>query len=113
MRYDDLVDEPAGAVAEMLRTVREGSIRNIGAAHRSRDGSSIDVLVSASMMEYEGSPAILSINRDVTDTKRAEKQIEQLAYQDPLTGLANRLRFEDRLGVALASARREQQALAV
>ena len=113
MSYDELVDEPAGAVAAMLRTVSEGSIRNVGAAHRSRDGSPIDVLVSASMMEYGGSPAILSINRDVTDKKRAEKQIERLAYQDPLTGLANRLRFEDRLGMALAGARREQQALAV
>jgi diguanylate cyclase (GGDEF)-like protein len=97
----------------MLARVREGSMRNVGAAHRSRDGSPIDVLVSASMMEYEKRPAVLSINRDVTDTKRAEKQIERLAYQDPLTGLANRLRFEDRLALALALARREDHGLAV
>jgi diguanylate cyclase (GGDEF)-like protein/PAS domain S-box-containing protein len=113
MSYDDLVDDPAGAVTGMLARVQEGSMRNMGAAHRSRDGTPIDVLVSASMMEYEKRPAILSINRDVTDTKRAEKQIERLAYQDALTGLANRLRFEDRLALALALARREDHALAV
>ena len=111
--FDDLVDAPRETVAETLRAVREGSIRNVGAVHRSRDGSPIDVLVSASLMEYEGRPAILTITRDVTDTKRAEKQIERLAYQDPLTGLANRLRFEDRLGMALAGARREQHSLGV
>jgi len=111
MSYDDLVDDPAGT--GMLASVQEGSMRNMGAAHRSRDGTPIDVLVSASMMEYEKRPAILSINRDVTDTKRAEKQIERLAYQDALTGLANRLRFEDRLALALALARRESRALAV
>jgi diguanylate cyclase (GGDEF)-like protein/PAS domain S-box-containing protein len=113
MRYDDLVDPHASGIGGMLSSVGEGSMRNVGAAHRSRDGSPIDVLVSASMMEYEGRPAILSINRDVTDTKRAEKQIERLAYQDPLTGLANRLRFEDRLALALAGARREDHGLAV
>jgi diguanylate cyclase (GGDEF)-like protein len=71
------------------------------------------MLVSASMMDYEGGRAILSIHHDVTETKRAEKQIERLAYEDALTGLANRVRFEDRLGIALAAARRESHPLAV
>ncbi len=47
------------------------------------------------------------------EKKRAEKQIERLAFQDALTGLANRIRLEDRLNVALASARRERHPLAV
>ena len=98
---------------ELVLIVREGSIRNVSSVHRARDGTPIDMLVSASMMEYEGGPAILSIHHDVTETKRAEKQIERLAYQDALTGLANRVRFEDRLGIALATARRESHLLAV
>jgi len=113
MALDDLMDEPGGAGTETERIVREGSIRNVGSAHRSRDGSPIDMLVSASMMDYEGGRAILSIHHDVTETRRAEKQIERLAYEDALTGLANRVRFEDRLGIALATARRESHALAV
>ena len=113
MALDDLVDVPGGAAEEVARIMREGSIRNVGSAHRARDGTAIDMLVSASMMEYEGGRAILSIHHDVTETRRAERQIERLAYEDALTGLANRVRFEDRLGVALATARREQHPLAV
>ena len=113
MTLDDLVDEPGAAAEELARIVREGSIRNVGSAHRARDGTPIDMLVSASMMDYEGGRAILSIHHDVTETKRAEKQIERLAYEDALTGLANRVRFEDRLGLALATARRESHPLAV
>ncbi len=110
---DDLVHDPDRAGEEMLRIAREGSIRNVGTSHYHRDGTPIEMLVSASMMEFEGNPAILSINRDVTETRRAEKQIERLAYQDALTGLANRVRFQDRLGVAIAAARRENRMLAV
>ncbi len=47
------------------------------------------------------------------EKKRAEKQIERLAFQDALTGLANRIRLEDRLNMALANARRERHPLAV
>ncbi len=113
MALDDLMDEPGNAAEEMARILQEGSIRNVGSAHRARDGTAIDMLVSASMMEYEGGRAILSIHHDVTETKRAEKQIERLAYEDALTGLANRVRFEDRLGIALATARRESHPLGV
>ena len=113
MTLDDLMDEPGSAEEETARIAREGSIRNVGSAHRGRNGTPIDMLVSASMMDYEGGRAILSIHHDVTETRRAEKQIERLAYEDALTGLANRVRFEDRLGIALATARRESHPLAV
>ena len=71
------------------------------------------MLVTASVVEYGGKSAILSVNRDVTESKRAEVEIERLAYQDPLTGLANRLRLEDRLQTAIAQAAREGHPLAV
>jgi diguanylate cyclase (GGDEF)-like protein/PAS domain S-box-containing protein len=47
------------------------------------------------------------------EKKRAEKQIERLAFQDALTGLANRIRLDDRLNFALANARRGNYPLAV
>ncbi len=56
---------------------------------------------------------MLTINRDVTETRKAERKIERLAYEDALTGLANRVRLEDRLTVSLAHARRDRHALAV
>jgi diguanylate cyclase (GGDEF)-like protein/PAS domain S-box-containing protein len=43
---------------------------------------------------------------DITERKHAEAEIEHLAFFDPLTGLPNRRLLQDRLGLALASARR-------
>ena len=47
------------------------------------------------------------------ERKRAEAKLAHQALHDPLTGLANRLLFLDRLGVALERARRSHTQLAV
>jgi diguanylate cyclase (GGDEF)-like protein len=44
--------------------------------------------------------------RDVTDRKRLEDQLQHEAFHDPLTGLANRALFADRVTHALARAAR-------
>ena len=46
---------------------------------------------------------------NITARKTAEEQVELLAYYDALTGLPNRTLFRDRLGKALASARRRER----
>jgi len=50
---------------------------------------------------------------DVTDRKLAEKQVQFLAYYDPLTGLPNRTLLQDRLAKSLAGARRRNEKVAV
>lgn len=50
---------------------------------------------------------------DITERKEAEARIEHLAHHDILTGLHNRFSMEVRLEQAIASARREQQRIAV
>lgn len=50
---------------------------------------------------------------DVTDAKRAEAEIERLAYHDALTGLPNRTLFLDRLEQTLAASRRNHRCGAV
>lgn len=50
---------------------------------------------------------------DVTDAKRAEAEIERLAYHDALTGLPNRALFLDRLTQTLTAARRNRRCGAV
>ncbi len=91
----------------------EGSLQNWETVHRSKDGRTLDLVVSASVVDYDGRPAVLSINRDVTESRRAEKQIEQLAYHDSLTGLANRVRLEERLSAAISQAKRQGHAIAI
>ena len=50
---------------------------------------------------------------DITERKKAEERIKNLAYFDVLTGLPNRRLFTDRLQVAIANAHRHGQRLAI
>ncbi|TMP45092.1 histidine kinase [Pseudoalteromonas citrea] len=54
-----------------------------------------------------------AIFSDITERKNAEEKIVRLAYFDELTSLPNRRLFHDRLSMALASAHRDAQTLAV
>ena len=52
-------------------------------------------------------------SRDVGERWALEEQLRRQAMQDPLTGLGNRALFRDRLGHAMARARRQPELLAV
>ncbi len=55
----------------------------------------------------------VGVFHDITETKRNQEQIAYQAYHDALTGLPNRLLFNDRLKMALARAQRKHTGLAV
>ena len=50
---------------------------------------------------------------DITEKKREEAQLEYLAYHDSLTGLPNRILFNERLSAAIALAQRHKHPLGV
>lgn len=50
-----------------------------------KDGSEVALEISASVFEYEGRPAILTINRDITERKRVERKLAR--YQGELESL--------------------------
>jgi len=52
---------------------------------------------------------LVIVNRDITDRKRAEQQVEQDSFFDGLTGLPNRRLFLDRLGRSFARAQRHPE----
>jgi diguanylate cyclase (GGDEF)-like protein/PAS domain S-box-containing protein len=52
---------------------------------------------------------VLGIARDITGHKRAEEQIRNLAFFDPLTNLPNRRLLVDRLGQALIASTRSKE----
>jgi GGDEF domain-containing protein len=45
---------------------------------------------------------------DISDRKRADEMVQQLAYHDPLTALANRTLFTDRLTQAMLAGERSK-----
>ena len=62
--------------------------------------------LSAARISWNGRDAWLLMLHDITARRDAERRVEQLAYQDGLTGVANRVRLRDRLETAINAARR-------
>jgi len=52
---------------------------------------------------------VLGIYEDITEQKKSETQIRELAFYDPLTGLPNRRLLKDRLHQALAGCSRNER----
>jgi diguanylate cyclase (GGDEF)-like protein/PAS domain S-box-containing protein len=79
--------------------------------HR-KDGSTLMVEGHWTLVTDDtGKPdSILAIDTDITQRKAAEREIERLAFFDPLTGLPNRRLLMDRLQHALATANRGHHA---
>ncbi len=56
---------------------------------------------------------IATLFEDITESRKAEQQIQQMAYFDTLTKLPNRALFHDRINQALAQAKRDNTSMAV
>lgn len=63
---------------------------------------------NAWLPERPGEPReVVSLANDITERRRLEEEVRQLAFFDPLTRLPNRRLLHDRFGCNLAAARRE------
>jgi diguanylate cyclase (GGDEF)-like protein/PAS domain S-box-containing protein len=88
----------------MANQVQEnGSCRGLEVQFRKKSGELFWGVMSASAMEVDGVPTILSITRDLSEVKAAQNEIRSLAYYDPLTGLPNRRLLLERLRQTLAA----------
>jgi len=76
------------------------------------DGRRPVELLHRRIAEQNGADTVFAVH-DISERKTAERRIKQLAYYDPLTGLANRTLFADRLAPALALAERSRHGVAL
>ncbi|QJC80468.1 sensor domain-containing diguanylate cyclase [Pseudomonas umsongensis] len=76
-----------------------------------KDGGIVHILWAAFWSEEVG--ARIGVARNVTALWQAEEELRFLAHHDPLTGLANRALFNDRLDAALRAARCHDSSLAL
>lgn len=79
------------------------------------DGTAIPVMVYMVLVKGSSDRGSYYIGQiiDLTERKQYEEAIRHLAYHDHLTGLPNRIHFRDRLTLALAQARTNDEMLAV
>jgi diguanylate cyclase (GGDEF)-like protein/PAS domain S-box-containing protein len=98
---------PAQRAAEAARRAQVAAGERLSAFETRRvrkDGSLIDVSLTLSpVLSPDGELlAIAGIARDVTERRRFEEQLTDLANHDPLTGLFNRRRFAEELELRVA-----------
>jgi diguanylate cyclase (GGDEF)-like protein/PAS domain S-box-containing protein len=82
--------------------------------HRSRSDGRYFLRTLSPVQEPDGRIEMVTvIAKDITERKQAENKLTHMATHDFLTGLPNRILFNDRLTMALAQAQRHQQKLCV
>ena len=92
-----------------LHLRRDSCLHDYKTQYRKRNGELFWVLISASVIEIEATPCVLSVMRDISDAKAAEEEIWKLAFYDPLTRLPNRRLLLDRLRQALVASTRTER----
>lgn len=100
------------ATREQAEMVMSGALqRHFRNRYVHKEGHSVDIQWSARWHAEHG--VRIAVGREVTDLRRAERELEHLASHDQLTGLPNRHRLQRELQHALDHAARIGSSLAL
>ena len=96
---------------------RPGS-RSMGAAEhdfavRRKDGTEFSADIALGPLASGAGHSVVAVIRDITERRKFEVMLEHQALHDPLTGLANRTLFFDRLSQAILNSRRDRRQVAL
>ena len=97
--------EPDAAMAWMRDCAGKEPYEDLRITHR--DGAAVEVEVRCSDLRRDRTVGGMVLTlRDVTERRQLERELKYRAFHDALTGLANRVLFQDRAVHAVALARR-------
>lgn len=98
--------------AEAYPVVHAGGIYRTQEQMLARDGRRLWVDMSGTMLTPEHNESVWMM-QDITAMKAYQQKVEEMAFQDPLTGLPNRALLLDRLKQAIAGTARNGKHVAV
>jgi diguanylate cyclase (GGDEF)-like protein/PAS domain S-box-containing protein len=97
-------------VAELQQ---HGRLSNMEAEYSKKGGHHFSGLVSAEIFQFRDITCIFAIIRDISDLRKADERIAQLAHFDQLTGLPNRSQLQERFKLVCDLAQRSGDTLAL
>lgn len=89
--------------AHITRALEQGSHQFEWQHRRLDNGETFLALVTLRAIHLNGDQALLAVVRDISESRRYEERLRQLAYRDALTGLPNRAASLEWLQQALAT----------
>jgi len=96
------------AIAELRAAVDEQRAAKVVLLNHRKDGTPFwNEVVISPIFRGDRVTQYVGVQLDVTERRQAEERAQFLAYHDPLTGLANRARLQERLALALRDAGRQ------
>ncbi len=104
-----------GACARVLAGLASaggGRHRDICTLRRSNDSEAY-LAIDAALIRTTAGPRTVLVASDVTTWMQSQARLQRLAFEDALTGLANRTLLHDRIEQAIAGARRNAGTFAV
>jgi diguanylate cyclase (GGDEF)-like protein/PAS domain S-box-containing protein len=112
LRLPDIVEK--GAAPEVVSQVAS-SVPNPNRAsrHIRKDGKEMPMDITAHHIVFRGRPAQFVLGIDVSEREELERQIQHHSRHDVLTGLPNRVLFEEQLKGALARALDAKEKVAI
>lgn len=112
--FHNLLATSIGSLRGWVEQVhKQGSARLDAQVAKRKDGSGLDVDLSATLVASGRDSFILVVLHDISLHRRHQAQIEQMAYHDSLTGLPNRRLLQEHTEQTIAIAQREGWSLAL
>lgn len=94
------------AVLRAIEEVMEFGESSIEAPLLTKEGHLLYFALSGVRIEAQDQSYYMGVGTDITERKKMEEQVRQLAFHDPLTSLPNRRLLHDRLSQAMAASKR-------
>ena len=98
---------------EISKCLETGAVRNLDIDYVDVQGRVTPVEINATIVHREASRLVVSLCRDISERKRSQDQVKQLAFYDALTNLPNRRLMLERLNLSLVQAKRFHRSLAI